>query len=308
MSLSCDTNCVFHFGNTTFDYLLDQNGDAWFIGKQITEFLGYANHTKAFRNHIPEHCKLPWKELKKVCPSQGYNEINLNHNQILINESGLYRLTVGSSKPFAKTFKDFIYDKLLPTIRKTGKYQLTSPDRTLELRIAEIQLKQKQIDFEKHQQQIELEKQKHHQQVKNDDRQFAIQMYEKFRSNPDTMLKQSSINFMANILNNNQNLQPQQISYLDVPEILRRINRMDLIKQSSQIGAHLAKKYRELYHTEPNQAEKVINGSSRHCNVYASDKLEMMKQWINEKFQNSITLPNVNQELVNTITKYFEEM
>jgi prophage antirepressor-like protein len=39
-----------------------------------------------------------------------------------INESGLYRLIIGSQLPDVEPFKDWVYEKVLPTIRKTGSY------------------------------------------------------------------------------------------------------------------------------------------------------------------------------------------
>lgn len=44
----------------------------------------------------------------------------------IINESGLYSLILGSRKPEARRFKKWITSEVLPTLRKTGSYTLTT--------------------------------------------------------------------------------------------------------------------------------------------------------------------------------------
>lgn len=50
---------------------------------------------------------------------------------IVINESGLYSLVLTSRKPQAKRFKKWITSEVIPTIRKTGKYELPLAEPTL---------------------------------------------------------------------------------------------------------------------------------------------------------------------------------
>jgi len=44
--------------------------------------------------------------------------------QTIINESGLYEAIFGSKKPEAEAFRKWIKTKVLPSIRKTGKYNI----------------------------------------------------------------------------------------------------------------------------------------------------------------------------------------
>jgi prophage antirepressor-like protein len=48
-------------------------------------------------------------------------------NTIYITESGLYKLITRSNKPEAEKFNKFLFEKLLPTLRKTGSYTLQQP-------------------------------------------------------------------------------------------------------------------------------------------------------------------------------------
>lgn len=45
---------------------------------------------------------------------------------IIVNESALYKIILRSDKPEAKLFQDWVTYDVLPSIRKTGKYQLIS--------------------------------------------------------------------------------------------------------------------------------------------------------------------------------------
>lgn len=88
------------------------DGKPWFVGKDITEILGYTNCSKALSDHIDEEDKL-------------YNETLLSLGQRggwIINESGLYSLVLSSQMPNAKKFKRWVTNEILPSIRKHGIY------------------------------------------------------------------------------------------------------------------------------------------------------------------------------------------
>ncbi|AEJ44400.1 BRO-N domain-containing protein [Alicyclobacillus acidocaldarius] len=60
-------------------------------------------------------------------------------NMTIINEAGLYSLILGSRKPEAKAFKRWVTHEVLPSIRKTGKYE--TPERREQCEVADKQLK-----------------------------------------------------------------------------------------------------------------------------------------------------------------------
>ena len=49
---------------------------------------------------------------------------------VYINEPGLYALIMKSKTQFAKTFQKFVYEQILPSIRKRGRFQL---EQTIDL-------------------------------------------------------------------------------------------------------------------------------------------------------------------------------
>jgi hypothetical protein len=44
----------------------------------------------------------------------------------IISESGLYLLVLRSDKPQARSFRGWITDDVIPTLRRTGKYELST--------------------------------------------------------------------------------------------------------------------------------------------------------------------------------------
>lgn len=88
-----------------------QNGEPWFVGKDVAVALGYTNPQKAVRDHTDE-------EDRTVNESFTVNGTPVT----LINESGLYSLVLSSKLPTAKKFKRWVTSEVLPSIRKNGGY------------------------------------------------------------------------------------------------------------------------------------------------------------------------------------------
>lgn len=92
--------------------IIQQNGEPWFIGKDVAEILGYSNTPKAIRDHVDDEDKLA----ERIVLSGQNREV------AIINESGLYSLILSSKMPKAKEFKRWVTAEVLPAIRKTGGY------------------------------------------------------------------------------------------------------------------------------------------------------------------------------------------
>lgn len=116
------------FSNEQFGSVrvIEQNGEPWFVGKDVADILGYTNQNEAIRDHVDEEDKLNSKTLSSF-------ELNLGQRGgWLINESGLYSLIMSSKMPKAKQFKRWVTSEVLPSIRKHGLYAvdevLADPD------------------------------------------------------------------------------------------------------------------------------------------------------------------------------------
>lgn len=108
-----------------------ENGETWFIGKEVADILEYANTAKAIRDHVDEEDKLT----ERIVLSGQNREV------IFINESGLYSLIISSKLPNAKKFKKWVTSEVLPSIRKNGGYiagQETMSDDELMARALQV--------------------------------------------------------------------------------------------------------------------------------------------------------------------------
>lgn len=107
-----ENNNVKVFENTEFGELeiLLINGKEYFPATQCAKILGY----KDTINAVKQHCK---GVVKHHLSTNGGNQL-ANY----IPEGDLYRLIVRSKLPAAEKFERWVFDEVLPTIRKTGGY------------------------------------------------------------------------------------------------------------------------------------------------------------------------------------------
>lgn len=104
------------FDNPEFGNIraVEINGEPWLVGKDVAAALGYQNPSKALADHVDDEDKLNNETLLSLGQRGGW----------LINESGLYSLVLSSKLPGAKKFRRWVTAEVLPTIRKTGGYNL----------------------------------------------------------------------------------------------------------------------------------------------------------------------------------------
>jgi prophage antirepressor-like protein len=95
----------FHFGNSEVRIQLDENDKPWWVARDVCEVLGLRNVSDAVGRL-----------------ETGEKGIALVDKLLIINESGLYRLIFRSDKPEAKRFQSWVFEEVLPQIRKTGTY------------------------------------------------------------------------------------------------------------------------------------------------------------------------------------------
>ena len=102
--------------------------EIWFKAVVVATILKYTNQRKAIRDHVDPEDKRKLSELMskskqnesfrlKTDPLKG-NE----GNSLYLSESGLYSLVLRSKLESAKEFKRWVTSQVLPSIRKTGRY------------------------------------------------------------------------------------------------------------------------------------------------------------------------------------------
>ena len=101
------------------------NGKEYFIAKDVASILQY----KKTANAIKDHCKNPveWQSFGKVTESM---TIKLHPQTKVILEPDVWRLIIRSEMPEAEKIENWIFEEVLPSIRKTGKYDLKNSQQT----------------------------------------------------------------------------------------------------------------------------------------------------------------------------------
>ncbi len=100
------------FENSEFGQVrtVDVDGKTYFIASDIAKALGYAIPHKA----VQTHCKgvLKWN----IPTNSGKQEM------LIIPEGDIYRLVIKSQLPSAERFEKWVFDDVIPLIRKHGMY------------------------------------------------------------------------------------------------------------------------------------------------------------------------------------------
>lgn len=115
--------------------IVQQNGEPWFVGKDVASVLQYRDTSDALKKHVDKEDKVLLKAGETPTLKSS------NFGMYIINESGLYSLILSSKMPKAKEFKRWVTSEVLPAIRKHGAYMtddvlkqaIQSPDFLIKL-------------------------------------------------------------------------------------------------------------------------------------------------------------------------------
>lgn len=117
---------MFDFHNHEVRVLTDDNGEPWFVGKDVTTILGYSDTYGALKKHVEDVDK-------QNCQNDSFES---PRGMTIINESGLYSLIFASKLAYAKEFKRWVTGEVLPSIRKHGGYLVGQERMTPEEMVA----------------------------------------------------------------------------------------------------------------------------------------------------------------------------
>ena len=131
--------------------VVDVSGDAWFVAADVAAVLGYSNP----RDAISKHCKGVAKY--DIPTSGGYQHVSI------LNESDVFRLIMRSNMPSADAFQDWVFEEVLPSIRKNGGYIAGQEDDDPELimakalQVAQSVIERKSLELKKANETIALQ-------------------------------------------------------------------------------------------------------------------------------------------------------
>ena len=100
-----------------FQSYIDKKLRVWFKAKEVAQILGYKNTEKAVKSHVSENHK------RKILFSNQHETHGCSMTYF-IDEAGFYELVFKSRLPTAKMFREWVFSKVLPSIRKYGYYKM----------------------------------------------------------------------------------------------------------------------------------------------------------------------------------------
>ena len=103
--------------------LINQEGIPMFSAIDVAKSLGYSDSDKAIRTHC--------KKSDSIFVLHGDGKPG-GTSMKFIPESDIFRLVMSSKLPEAEKFQDWVFEEVLPTIRKTGGYLVTKESDTPE--------------------------------------------------------------------------------------------------------------------------------------------------------------------------------
>lgn len=105
---------TFNFSGNDITTFLDDKKEIWFVAAHVARVLKYSHTGSMIKNH---------------CHKKGVSEqhtLTGGGRQVvkIINEANLYRVIFGSKLKSAEKFQDWVFEDVLPSLRKTGKYSI----------------------------------------------------------------------------------------------------------------------------------------------------------------------------------------
>lgn len=109
---------VFSYEQNEIRTVTGQDGEPWFVAKDVAEVLGYMDTDQAIRKHCKASSTFPVEVTGQV------------RHMTIIPERDVYRLIMRSKLPTAERFEEWVVGEVLPSIRKHGGY--LTPDKVEE--------------------------------------------------------------------------------------------------------------------------------------------------------------------------------
>lgn len=109
----------FQFDGQQVRTVSDQGERVWFVAKDVCDVLGIRKYRDALTRLDDDETRT----LPVIVDTLGGVQ-----TMTAVDESGLYALIMRSRKPEAQAFRKWVTRDVLPSIRRTGRYELPSDD------------------------------------------------------------------------------------------------------------------------------------------------------------------------------------
>ncbi|AKR17389.1 BRO-E [Urbanus proteus nucleopolyhedrovirus] len=134
-------------------------------GHNVAQVLGYKLPRKALYDHVKPAWRKNWENIKKVLnwnslvtsPDQNQVPPNWQPHTVFISEAGVYALIMKSKLPAAEKFQRWLFEEVLPELRRKGTYSINDQQQTssssteivnYDKKLAEAQMESLQLKLE----------------------------------------------------------------------------------------------------------------------------------------------------------------
>lgn len=115
--------------------MVQKGGEPWFVLADLCKVLELSTPSK-----VSERLDQDEKGVSLIHTLGGAQKVTV------VNESGMYSVILRSDKPQAKPFRKWVTSEVLPSIRKTGKYEMKQSD---DLKIKRVETAQANANVRK---------------------------------------------------------------------------------------------------------------------------------------------------------------
>lgn len=131
----------FDFKGAALRTLTDENGEPWFVAKDVCDVLELSNVSQTLARRLDDD------EKSSITLNDGTPG---NPNRAIVSESGLYALVLASRKPEAHEFKRWVTHEVLPQIHRTGGYiPTTDADDDMTILAKAVMIGQRTMEAQK---------------------------------------------------------------------------------------------------------------------------------------------------------------
>ena len=126
------------FNNAEFGQIrtVEIEGKIYFVAIDVAKSLGYEKPANA----VAMHCRYT---LKQGIPHPQSPEKQIEVN--VIPEGDMYRLITHSKLESAERFESWVFDEVLPSLRKTGSYEIPKQDKAKRLPLSSVNMMVKNV-------------------------------------------------------------------------------------------------------------------------------------------------------------------
>lgn len=186
---------------------IDNDGNPLFCATDVATVLGYTNPTKAVR----DHCTKDGGTFRSVIDKVGRTQ-----EAKFIYEPDLYRLLIKSKLPLAREFERWVFEDVLPSLRKYGMYatdELLENEEKFNEMADKIKAEKSLVKIQKAKA-MKLRSEKRELKIENKKLQIQNIMLENFMSNSEEFLEEIEpiLDYAHIIMGSDLDMTPTQIA------------------------------------------------------------------------------------------------